>query len=208
MAQILVVDDEVGIRELLSEILSDEGHSVQLAENATAARSLRARGRPDLVLLDIWMPDADGITLLKEWATGGQLNMPVIMMSGHGTIDTAVEATRIGAMDFLEKPIALQKLLTTVKRALRNPEATPSPQVTLAAIGRSGALADAKKRLAQLAQLVAPLMLRGERGMRPELFARLLVPSGAPFVAGAEVLAAPPSQLLAEAAGRDLFRPE
>src|SRR5438046_10697321 len=109
MAQILVVDDEVGIRELLSEILSDEGHSVQLAENATAARSLRAQGRPDLVLLDIWMPDADGITLLKEWATGGQLTMPVIMMSGHGTIDTAVEATRIGAMDFLEKPIALQK---------------------------------------------------------------------------------------------------
>src|SRR5437899_11152067 len=85
MALILVVDDEVGIRELLSEILTDEGHSVQLAENATAARSLRARGRPDLVLLDIWMPDADGITLLKEWATGGHLNMPVIMMSGHGT---------------------------------------------------------------------------------------------------------------------------
>src|SRR5262249_57274514 len=88
MAQILVVDDEIGIRELLSEILSDEGHSVQLAENATAARSLRARGRPDLVLLDIWMPDADGITLLKEWATGGDLDMPVIMMSGHRTIDT------------------------------------------------------------------------------------------------------------------------
>src|SRR5690349_25044809 len=83
MAQILVVDDEIGIRELLSEILSDEGHSVQLAENATAARSFRARGRPDLVLLDIWMPDADGITLLKEWATGGHLNMPVIMMSGR-----------------------------------------------------------------------------------------------------------------------------
>src|SRR6266436_3322403 len=110
MAQILVVDDEVGIRELLSEILSDEGHTVQLAENATAARTARSKQRPDLVLLDIWMPDADGITLLKEWATGGQLTMPVIMMSGHGTIDTAVEATRIGAMDFLEKPIALQKL--------------------------------------------------------------------------------------------------
>src|SRR6266536_6701205 len=186
MAQILVVDDEVGIRELLSEILSDEGHSVQLAENATAARSLRSRGRPDLVLLDIWMPDADGITLLKEWASGGQLNMPVIMMSGHGTIETAVEATRIGALDFLEKPIALQRLLATVKRALRNPEATPSPQLTLAALGRSGVLADAKKRLAQLAQLAAPLMLRGERGMRAELFARLLVPAGAPFIAGAE----------------------
>src|SRR5882672_1811625 len=124
MAQILVVDDEVGIRELLSEILSDEGHSVQLAENATAARSLRAQRRPDLVLLDIWMPDADGITLLKEWATGGQLTMPVIMMSGHGTIDTAVEATRIGAMNFLEKPIALQKLLKAVQQGLTRGQET------------------------------------------------------------------------------------
>src|SRR5262249_57209399 len=108
-AQMLVVGDEVGMRELLSEILSDEGHSVQVAENATAARSLRARGRPDLVMLDIWMPDADGITLLKEWATGGHLNMPVIMMSGHGAIDTAVEATRIGAMDFREEASPLQR---------------------------------------------------------------------------------------------------
>src|SRR5258705_13327260 len=106
MAQILVVDDEVGIRELLSEILSDEGHSVQLAENATAARSLRARGRPDLVLPDIWMPDADGITLLKEWAPGGHLTIPGITVSGPGTIDTAEEATRIVAMGFLAKPVA------------------------------------------------------------------------------------------------------
>src|SRR5438132_1184585 len=173
MAQILVVDDEVGIRELLSEILADEGHQVMVAESAGDARRLRERARPDLVLLDIWMPDTDGITLLKEWAASGQLTMPVVMMSGHGTIETAVEATRIGALDFLEKPIALQRLLATVKRALRNPEATPSPQLTLAAIGRSGVLADAKKRLAQLAQLAAPLMLRGERGMRAELFARL-----------------------------------
>src|SRR5258706_9022833 len=111
MAQILVVDDEVGIRELLSEILSDEGHSVQLAENATATRSLRARGRPDLVLLDIWMPDADGITLLKEWATGGHRNMPRIMIAGHGTIDTAHETTRAGAIGFLEKPKPLRNLV-------------------------------------------------------------------------------------------------
>lgn len=103
MARILVVDDEMGIRELLSEILSDEGHDVTLAENAAAARNARAAQKPDLVLLDIWMPDTDGISLLKEWASGGQLTMPVIMMSGHGTIDSAVEATRIGAMDFLEK---------------------------------------------------------------------------------------------------------
>ena len=125
MAQILVVDDEVGIRELLSEILSDEGHQVLLAESAAAARNLRERQRPDLVLLDIWMPDTDGITLLKEWSANGRLSMPVIMMSGHGTIETAVEATRIGALDFLEKPIALQRLLTTVRRGLRHAEAAP-----------------------------------------------------------------------------------
>src|SRR5438046_7684093 len=150
MAQILVVDDEVGIRELLSEILSDEGHSVQLAENATAARSLRAQGRPDLVLLDIWMPDADGITLLKEWATGGQLTMPVIMMSGHGTIDTAVEATRSGAMDFLEKPIALQKLLATVKRALRAGDSRAVMPLSITNFGRSMIITALKERLERI----------------------------------------------------------
>ena len=126
MASILVVDDEMGIRELLSEILNDEGHSVSLAENAAQARQLRAQARPDLVLLDIWMPDTDGVTLLKEWSSSGQLTMPVIMMSGHGTIDHAVEATRIGAMAFLEKPIALQKLLQAVSQALAKPAARPS----------------------------------------------------------------------------------
>jgi DNA-binding NtrC family response regulator len=118
MANILVVDDELGIRDLLSEILNDEGHSVDLAENATQARSARAAGVYDLVLLDIWMPDTDGVSLLKEWATAGMLTMPVIMMSGHATIDTAVEATRIGAFSFLEKPITLQKLLKAVEQAL------------------------------------------------------------------------------------------
>jgi translation initiation factor IF-3 len=118
MATILVVDDELGIRALLSEILTDEGHTVELAENAAQARQVRESLRPDLVLLDIWMPDVDGVTLLKEWNSGGQLTMPVIMMSGHATIDTAVEATRIGALDFLEKPIALQKLLKAVEQGL------------------------------------------------------------------------------------------
>ena len=118
MANILVVDDELGIRELLFEILNDEGHQVELAENAAQARAARQNSRPDLVLLDIWMPDTDGVTLLKEWATAGLLNMPVVMMSGHATIDTAVEATRIGAQAFLEKPITLQKLLKTVEQGL------------------------------------------------------------------------------------------
>jgi DNA-binding NtrC family response regulator len=118
MANILVVDDEHGIRDLLFEILNDEGHAVTLAENASQARAARQAARPDLVLLDIWMPDTDGVTLLKEWAATGLLNMPVIMMSGHATIDTAVEATRIGAQSFLEKPITLQKLLTAVEQGL------------------------------------------------------------------------------------------
>src|SRR3989441_4009792 len=135
------------------------------------------------------MPDTDGITLLKEWAASGQLTMPVVMMSGHGTIETAVEATRIGALDFLEKPIALQRLLVTVKHALRNPESPSAPQLGLAALGRSPALAEAKKRLSQLAQSSAALLLRGERGIRPELFARLLAAPGAPFLAGPELLA-------------------
>ncbi|WP_322996142.1 response regulator [Castellaniella sp.] len=121
MARILVVDDEIGIRELLSEILYDEGHSVELAENAAQARDYRLRQRPDLVLLDIWMPDIDGVSLLKEWSSQGLLNMPVIMMSGHATVDTAVEATRIGAVDFLEKPITLQKLLKAVASGLARP---------------------------------------------------------------------------------------
>jgi DNA-binding NtrC family response regulator len=118
MANILVVDDELGIRDLLSEILFDEGHQVELAENAAMAREVRQRMRPDLVLLDIWMPDTDGVSLLKEWATSGLLNMPVIMMSGHATIDTAVEAVKIGAQAFLEKPITLQKLLSAVEQGL------------------------------------------------------------------------------------------
>jgi DNA-binding NtrC family response regulator len=118
MANILVVVDELGIRDLLCEILNDEGHTVELAENAAQARAARLREAPDLVLLDIWMPDTDGVTLLKEWSTSGALTMPVIMMSGHATIDTAVEATRIGALAFLEKPITLQKLLKAVEQGL------------------------------------------------------------------------------------------
>ncbi|MCK6425019.1 MAG: response regulator [Burkholderiaceae bacterium] len=130
MANILVVDDEMGIRALLQEILTDEGHSVELAENAAQARAARERQRPDLVLLDIWMPDVDGITLLKEWGACAHLNMPVIMMSGHGTIDTAVEATKYGAMAFLEKPITLQKLLRAVEQGLAKPAPRPAAPMT------------------------------------------------------------------------------
>lgn len=142
MAKILVVDDELGIRDLMFEILNDEGHSVELAENAAQARAARERGQPDLVLLDIWMPDTDGVTLLKEWKGSGLLTMPVIMMSGHATIETAVEATRIGASAFLEKPITLQKLLAAVDKAItsgqRRPVANAAAQPRFSAVAAGG----------------------------------------------------------------------
>jgi DNA-binding NtrC family response regulator len=150
MSNILVVDDEVGIRELLSEILGDEGHSVLTAENAARARDLRGREQIDLVLLDIWMPDTDGVTLLKEWASTGQLSMPVIMMSGHATIDTAVEATRYGALEFLEKPIAMARLLSAVRsglergRLMRNLRPAVAASATPAAVTDMPAVAAAE----------------------------------------------------------------
>jgi DNA-binding NtrC family response regulator len=149
MANILVVDDELGIRDLLWEILNDEGHTVEVAENAAQARAARLRERPDLVLLDIWMPDTDGVTLLKEWSTTGLLTMPVIMMSGHATIDTAVAATKIGAQAFLEKPITLQKLLKAVEQALaKASQRKPAP-------GMPGQLAEPVPELASLASPIA-----------------------------------------------------
>ena len=135
MANILVVDDELGIRDLLFEILNDEGHAVELAENAAQARAARFASQPDLVLLDIWMPDTDGVTLLKEWAGTGLLNMPVIMMSGHATVDTAVEATRIGAHAFLEKPITMQKLLKAVEQGLNKKAWVAAPPAKPLAAG-------------------------------------------------------------------------
>ncbi len=182
MAQILVVDDEVGIRELLSEILRDEGHDVRLAENAAAARAARAAARPDLVLLDIWMPDTDGITLLKEWVANSQLNMPVVMMSGHGTIDTAVEATKIGAIDFLEKPIGMQKLLAAVQRALDRSHKPGVGALSLAAFPRSAPLKDLKRRLEQLAAKSRTVLLRASPAGFVELAARTLQPPGRAWV--------------------------
>ncbi len=190
MPKILIVDDEVGIRELLSEILRDEGYDVQLAENASAARAARNAARPDIVLLDIWMPDTDGITLLKEWAANGQLNMPVVMMSGHGTIDTAVEATRIGAIDYLEKPIALQKLLAAVKRGLQRPQAPGAPApLTLAAFTRSVPLRELKRRIEQIAASSRVVLLRVGSGSLAELVARSVQATGAPWLDLAAVTA-------------------
>jgi len=118
-AKILIIDDEEDIRESLTDILKDEGYEIIVAENALKAKEIKSKIRFDLILLDIWMPDCDGISLLKQWAKDKEINCPVIMMSGHGTIDTAIEATKIGAFDFLEKPISLQKLLKTISLALK-----------------------------------------------------------------------------------------
>ena len=164
MATILVVDDELGIRALLSEILTDEGHTVELAENAAQARSVREALRLDLVLLDIWMPDVDGVTLLKEWSSAGQLSMPVIMMSGHGTIDTAVEATKFGASAFLEKPITLQKLLRAVEQALVKPSTGPRHPAApwRGELTAEGDVAPA----ASLVQQHAPLLVSGPQSQQ------------------------------------------
>jgi two-component system nitrogen regulation response regulator NtrX len=183
MSQILVVDDEVGIRELLSEILRDEGHQVRLAQNAGEARQIRGRLRPDLVLLDIWMPDTDGITLLKEWASTGQLTMPVVMMSGHGTIDTAVEATRIGAYAFLEKPIALQKLLSTVGSALRQGTLVNNAPAVPATVGKSRVVEQLRTQLERLRTLKSSALFVGEPGAGMEQCARLLHQPNTPWVA-------------------------
>jgi len=207
MLQILVVDDEIGIRELLSEILGDEGYQVRLAENASAARAFRGQTRPDLVLLDIWMPDTDGITLLREWASAGLLTMPVVMMSGHGTIDTAVEATRLGAYDFLEKPIALQKLLATVGRALKHGGEQMQAALSLASLGRAPLVVELKQRLERVINLRTPLLLAGEPGCGIELAARFLHRRNTPWVApeNHSVLAESPLDLLNQARDGTLF---
>jgi two-component system nitrogen regulation response regulator NtrX len=207
MSQILVVDDEVGIRELLSEILEDEGHEVRLAEDARAARAARGKGRPDLVLLDIWMPETDGITLLREWADSGQLTMPVVMMSGHGTIDTAVEATRIGAFDFLEKPIAMHKLLAAVCRALSHAETAPKRNLTLASLGRSPLVTDLKQRLERVANLRHPVLLTCEPGSGAELCAQFLHRPPAPWFAVEDnnLLAQSPEDVLEKVREGTLF---
>jgi DNA-binding NtrC family response regulator len=209
---ILVVDDEIGIRELLSEILTDEGYDVHLAENAEAARAFRARMRPDLVLLDIWMPDTDGVTLLKEWAASGQLTMPVVMMSGHGTIDTAVEATRLGAADYLEKPVTLAKLIDTVNKAIKRGAPAPRrmPSMELAALGRGPVVQELKKRLTQIAATTAPVLLTGEAGSGFEICARFLHQNATPWVEIQDRarLVSDPLSFVEQAGNGTLFLPE
>ena len=186
-SDILIVDDEIGIRDLLSEILQDEGYTVTVAENADTARQLRQQTRPAMVLLDIWMPDCDGITLLKEWAKSGQLTMPVVMMSGHDSNDTAVEATKIGALDFLEKPISLQKLLSTVDRALKYGQMQAASNLSLDKLGHSQVIKELNQQLEQIARFSSPVLLTGEMGSPFELVARALHKTGTPWIEPSQI---------------------
>jgi len=178
--RILVVDDESEIRGLLQEILADEGFDVESAADAAEARARRAKHEPDLILLDIWMPDTDGITLLREWAQSSSgLPCPVVMMSGHGSVETAVEATRLGAYDFIEKPLSLAKLLRTVERALESgkhkrhvPRALSAPVV--APVGKSRVMQALREQVHQVAPHDASVLIIGEPGTGLEAFARYL----------------------------------
>lgn len=191
-ARILVVDDEADIRGLLREILSEEGYEVEVAADATEARAARLRHAPDLILLDIWMPDTDGISLLREWSvSGGALGM-VVMMSGHGTVETAIEATRLGAFDYVEKPLSLAKLLRTVERALEAGRKRRASSKLLASsagspVGKSRVIQQVRAELQQIAALPTPVLLLGEPGSGREAFARFLHEAGPragkPFVA-------------------------
>jgi DNA-binding NtrC family response regulator len=178
-ARVLVVDDEADIRTLIKDILSDEGYGVTVAGDAEAARKARASTRFDLVLLDIWMPDTDGITLLREWSEDGDLNCPVVIMSGHGTVDTAVEATRLGAVDFVEKPLSIAKLLRTVEAALESAgkQAKAARKLLpslLAPVGRSDLMQGLRERVQQFARHEGSVLISGEPGTGRSAFARYM----------------------------------
>jgi DNA-binding NtrC family response regulator len=183
-SRILVVDDEADIRGLLREILSEEGYDVEVAADAAEARTSRAAQIPDLVLLDIWMPDTDGITLLREWSATEGYDCPVVMMSGHGTVETAVEATRLGAFDFVEKPLSLTKLLRTVERALdsgRRKRLSARVHGTSLAvpIGKGRVTQALREQIQQVAPSNSPVLLQGEIGSGREAYARYLHSLGA-----------------------------
>ena len=205
-ARILVVDDEANIRELLDEILSEEGYDVTTAEDAAHAREAHRTRSFDLTLLDIWMPDTDGISLLKEWADSGSLG-PVVMMSGHGTVDTAVEATRLGALDFIEKPVSLSQLLRTVSKALSDRAPSRGAAAAVAAradnlVGKSRSMQTLRERIQTFAESETHVLFTGEPGSGRTLSARCLAGlsrrSGRPFefVSGAELTAADARQIL------------
>ena len=176
---VLVVDDEADICASIKDILGDEGYEVTVAADAGEARAARAKRKFDLVLLDIWMPDTDGITLLREWSENGDLNCPVVIMSGHGSVDTAVEATRLGAFDFVEKPLSLAKLLRTVETAIESAgrqsrAATSLLPSLLAPVGRSEVMKALRERVQQYARHEGSVLLSGEAGTGRGAFARYM----------------------------------
>jgi len=181
MSYILVVDDEPDIRDLVKDILEDEGHQVATAENGVMAKKLLRERRPQLIFLDIWMPDLDGISLLKEWAESDGLPCPVIMMSGHGTVETAVEATQLGAYAFLEKPLSLAKLLLTVERALQEEKLQVESRgnkrragQTIEPVGHSVIIQHLREQVKRLAQHDTWVLISGEPGSGRETFAKYL----------------------------------
>src|SRR5688572_31514028 len=178
-ARILVVDEDSDIRDRVKEILSEEGYRVETAASAAEARAACAKQAPDLVLLDIWMPDSDGISLLREWQQAQSFTAPVVMMSGHGTVETAVEATRLGAVDYVEKPLSLAKLLRTVQKALddgrrRRHIARALVPPLIAPIGRSQLMRELREQVRQVAPHEAPVLIVGEPGTGREAFARYI----------------------------------
>ncbi|MDO4997133.1 MAG: sigma-54 dependent transcriptional regulator [Neisseria sp.] len=209
-SDILIVDDEIGIRDVLSDTLQDEGYTVCLAENAEEARQLRNQTRPAMVLLDIWMPDCDGITLLKEWANNGQLTMPVVMMSGHASIDTAVEATKIGALDFLEKPITLKKLLSTVERALKVSESQQQETLPLDKLGNSPAIQEMNRWLSVALGQNQAVLFTGQAGSPFDVLLQYFHKNNAPChsISKANVIIDTPMELLQKAAGGILYLPD
>ena len=210
MPEILVVDDEPGIRELMREILEEEGFDVRAAENGAGARAALDDKTPDLVLLDIWMPDVDGVTLLKEWKAQGRLTMPVVMMSGHGTVHTAVEATRLGAFDYLEKPVSYKHLLVTVRKALETRSGRANTTGNLEQLGDSETIRRLAQRLGLAASAGLPLLLLTHPGAGEEIVAHYMTPPDGPFVRVDEParLADRPTELLARAKSGLVFVPD
>ncbi len=223
-ARILIVDDEPDIRELIGDILADEGHEVVRAADAASAREARSQNAPDLILLDVWMPDTDGVSLLREWRDSGTLDCPVVMISGHGSVETAVEATRLGAFDFIEKPVSMARLMVTIENALEagrlkreNADLKRQRPPVLDPLGRSQAVQQLRQRLERVSAHDAPVLVTGEPGVGKQEAARWIHAhskrSGGPFVSAAtridgdswEGLLIGESGLLAEAQGGVLF---
>ena len=176
--RILVVDDEPDIRDVIRDILVDENYVVEISANAAEAREKMVAFNPELVLLDIWMPDIDGITLLKEWVSQG-IDKPIIMISGHGNVETAVEAIRNGAYDFLEKPLSTAKMLVTIERAFQNTrlvkenkELRDRIEPLSSLIGSSQVMEQLRQQVKRIAPTESRVLISGESGTGKRVAAR------------------------------------